>query len=97
MPPRPTSEMSTVEYRLDLVDDHVRQQRELNGKLVEGLHALKMSLDHGIAVLSSRMEAHDKAKDRWRNWVMGIASTIAVALILFLARLTWMYQSARLP
>ncbi len=94
---RPTSEMSTVPYRLDLIDDHVKQQRELNGKLVEGLHALKMSLDHGIAVLSMRMEAHDKAKDRWRNWAMGIAASIAVALIIFLARVTWMMQSARLP
>lgn len=94
---RPTSELSTVPYRLDLLDEHVRQQRELNGKLVEGLHALKMTLDHGIATLTMRMEAHDKSKDRWRNWVMTIASGLALALILFLARVTWMIQSAKLP
>jgi hypothetical protein len=89
--------MSSIPYRVDQLDIYVREQRLLNSELVEGLNALKLSLDHGIEKLTTRMEAHDKAKDRWRNWVMGIASTIAVALIIFLARVTWMYQSAKLP
>ncbi len=53
--------------------------------------------ENGIDKLSLRMEAHDRAKERWRNWAMGISSAVAVALILFLAKLTWMYQAARLP
>lgn len=101
---RPTSELSNIPYRMDLLDEHVAEQRKLNAMVTEGLHALnvnlaalKSSLDHGIEKLTMRMEAHDKAKDRWRNWAMGIASTIAVALILFLARITWVTQAAKLP
>ncbi|HZE50662.1 MAG TPA: hypothetical protein VE074_13925 [Jatrophihabitantaceae bacterium] len=89
--------MSTVPYRLDQVEEHVRQQRELNMKINEGLYALNHSLALGIATLTTRMEAHDKAKDRWRAMVMTVASGVALALILFLAKVTWMMQSAKLP
>jgi hypothetical protein len=60
------------------------------GKVVDGIEKQMILLnDDRINALKSR--------DRWKNWWLGISSTLAVSLIIALVTIAWRVQSARLP
>lgn len=94
---RQTSGFSSVPFRLEQVEDHVREQRELNAKLNEGLWALRATMEKGLGALSDRIKQHDESRDMWRKIVIAVLSALALGLVGFLLKISVMVQGARLP
>ena|SRR3990167_613526 len=96
LPPAPPGDLYT---RIALIerDQHHRDEKidhmaEEVDELVTKFGAMSTNLDK---VLEDRAE-FKKSRDRWKNWWLGISSSLAVALIIALFTIAWRVQSNRL-
>lgn len=69
--------------------DHISEEVD---ELAKKFGAMNANLDK---VLEDRAE-FKKSRDRWKNWWLGISSSLAVALIIALVTIAWRVQSNRL-
>jgi hypothetical protein len=93
-----------VPRRIGVVEDHVKEQRELNMKLTEGLWALRTALEKGTATvdaaltaMSTRIQVHDDRRAFWLKVSLSVVSALALMLIVWLARISYIVQSNKLP
>lgn len=92
--------MPTLPERVAVLEKQDAHLGEMVDKVDERLDSLAVQLkglSDNVLLLAERVTEAAKSRDRWKNWFLGIASAVAVALILFLATIAWHVQSARLP
>lgn len=87
----------TLPFRMDQLEDHVREQRDLNQKLNEGLWAIRMSIDGGMAALSARVDKHDIDLRKREKFSQGVMLAIAAAVIGALVTFAVRTRNAQLP
>lgn len=95
-PPRPPS----TEERLTRLETNLEHMAEDVEHALRKLGALGDKFDGlntNVAILVSQRDDAKEGRNRWKNWVLGIASSLAVALIIFLATMAWNVQTNRLP
>jgi hypothetical protein len=94
---RVTAEHSTLPYRLEQVEAHMKEQRELNAKLNEGLWAIRSALELGLKSLSDRVSEHDKAKAGRDKFAQSVWAAVAIAAIMAAAKVASIVQGSHLP
>lgn len=95
-----------IPARVAVLERGEEHQREIIQSIkddLDGIGAGVASLDTKIdgiekqlVLLNEERTAALKSRDRWKNWWLGISSSLAVALIIALITIAWRVQSSRL-
>lgn len=100
----PIGDIPTRVAVLERGEEHQREIVEAIKEDLDGIGAGVASLDAKIdniekqlVLLNDERVSALKSRDTWKNWWLGISSSLAVALIIALITIAWRVQSARLP
>jgi hypothetical protein len=105
-PPRPRPRRLTdasgvqLAERVAVLERHDRHLDDMVEEVKGEMGALStqmQKLSDNVLLLAERVTEAAKSRDKWKNWFLGIAASLAVALIVFLATIAWRVQGARLP
>lgn len=88
---------------LERGEEHQREIVEAIKEDLDGLGASVSSMDakldnieRQMILLNEDRTAAIKSRDHWKNWWLGLSSSLAVALIIALVTIAWRVQSARI-
>jgi hypothetical protein len=101
--PEPRPQLSDLPRRVGEIEKYIEEQRKFNAQLNESAWAIKMAMEKGLNTMekalgdiNNRVKVHD---DRRRFWIKvwgTIVGAMALIIIGWAMKISWMVQSNKL-
>jgi hypothetical protein len=89
MPPSPAQ----LAWRMEVVERHLEKQDEAAERLVGKLD----TINDLMTDMNGRLKKHDESRAMWSKIYVGVATAIAIGLVGFLLKISYIVQSSKLP
>jgi hypothetical protein len=84
-----TLHLLPVPRALEAIGEQLAEQESVNVKIAESLVGIR----HALEAMNERVAAHDKFRASVSKYIGAILTPLAVALIVYLVRLSWVVQN----